>query len=112
MPSRGLFSFFSLVITAILAAGVLTMPADTRAKTKSRGHVGATGSSADTEENSTTADRSDNSLEGGVTDHRGQNTNMAEAVPQDISDQSIVLLRAKVMAARKAVDDCSEDIAE
>ena len=88
------------------------MPADTRAKTKSRGPVGATGLSADIEESSTTADRSDNSLEGGVTDHRGQDTNMSEAVPTNISDQSIVLLRAKVMAARKAVDDCSEDVAE
>ena len=74
------------------------MPADTRAKTKSRGPVGATGSSADTVESSTTADRSDNSLEGGLIDHRSQDTNMSEVVPTDISDPSIVLLQAKVMA--------------
>ena len=88
------------------------MPAGTRAQTKSRGPPGATGSSADSVESSTTADRPDNSLEGGVTDHRSQATNMSEVVPADISDPSIVLLRAKVMKARKDVDDCSDDVAE
>ena len=88
------------------------MPAGTRAQTKSRGPPGATGPSADSVESSTTADRPDNSLEGGVIDHRSQATNMSEVVPADISNPSIVLLRAKVMKARKDVDDCSDDVAE
>ena len=37
---------------------------------------------------------------------------MSGAVPTDISDPSIVLLRAKVTKARKDVDDCSDDVAD
>ena len=84
----------------------------TRAQAKSRGPPGATSPSADSVESSITADRPDNPQGGGVTDHRSQAENMSEAVPTDISDPSIVLLRAKVMKARKDVDDCSDDVAE
>ena len=83
----------------------------TRAQAKSRGPPGATSPSADSVESSITADRSDNPPGGGVTDHRSQGE-MSGAVPTDISDPSIVLLRAKVTKARKDVDDCSDDVAD
>ena len=81
----------------------------TRAQAKSRGPPGATSPSA--VESSITADLSDNPPGGGVTVHRSQGE-MSGAVPTDISDPSIVLLRAKVTKARKDVDDCSDDVAD
>ena len=81
----------------------------TRAQSKSRGGTGATSLSA--VENSVTADLSDNPPAGGVIGNRSQGE-MSGAVPTDISDPNIVLLRAKVTKARKDVNDCSADVAD
>ena len=81
----------------------------TRAQSKSRGGTGATSLSA--VENSVTADLSDNPPAGGVIGNRSQGE-MSGAVPTDISDPHIVLLRAKGTKATKDVDDISADVAD
>ena len=81
----------------------------TRAQSKSRGGAGATSVSA--VENSRTADPPGNPSAVELTGNSGQGE-MSGAVPTDISDPNIVLLRAKVTKARKDVDDISADVAD
>ena len=61
-------------------------------------------------ENSVTADLPGNPSAVEVIGNRSQGE-MSGAVPTDISDPHIVLLRAKVTKARKDVDDISADVA-
>ena len=82
---------------------------DTRAQSKSRG--GARATSASSVENSETADLPGNLSDVEVIRNSGQGE-MLGAVPTDINDPNIVLLRAGVTKARKDLDDISADIAD